>query len=215
MKRLIIAAVIAGISVPAMAQFTLDSCQAMAARNYPLINQYELIDRLADFSIQNAAKAYLPQITLSGSASYISEVVSFPENMEQMFGAMGIDMAGLRNDQYKFTLDITQNIWDGGVSKAAKEQAEAERDVSARTADVEMYSLRDRVCQIYFGILMLEDNLKQNDLVTSMLAKNYEVAKSCLDNGIAMEGEISRIQAELVSNSQSRANLEWARRAYL
>lgn len=215
MKRLIIAAAVAGISVPAMAQFTLDSCQTMAARNYPLIRQYELIDRLADFSIQNAARAYLPQITLSGSASYISEVVSFPENMEQMFGAMGIDMAGLRNDQYKFTLDINQNIWDGGVSKAVREQAEAERDVSARTADVEMYSLRDRVCQIYFGILMLEDNLKQNDLVTSMLTKNYEVAKSCLDNGVAMEGEISRIQAELVSNSQNRANLEWARRAYL
>lgn len=215
MKKIISVIIFISLSGAAMAQYTLDSCQVMARNNYPMIRQYELVDRLAEFSISNASKAYLPQITLSGSATYQSDVVSFPDNMEQMFQLAGVDFDGFRKDQYKVLLDISQNIWDGGVSKARKEEVSAEREVSEKNLDAELYSLKKRVNQVYFGILMLEENLKLNALVERTLESNYEVVRNCIANGVAMESELSQIKAELLANSQNRSKIAYAKDAYI
>lgn len=215
MKRLIIALFLGCTLTPLWAQYTLDVCQQKARENYPLIKQYELVERLTEFTVQNASRAYLPQISLSGQATYQSEVMSFPEQMETQYRLMGLNMEGLRNDQYKMVLDVSQTIWDGGYTKSQKDAAKAEQKVSSASTDVELYALRSRVNQIYFGILMLDENLKLNALVANTLQSNYDFLEAGLKNGLALESDLYKIKAEIISNNQTKSKIETTRDSYI
>ena len=60
---------------PAIAQnthsdiLTIEECRALAGKNYPEIKQYDLISRSRQYTISNAGKSYLPQVTLFGQAT--------------------------------------------------------------------------------------------------------------------------------------------------
>lgn len=107
--------------------YTLESIQSFARANYPAIRQFELIDKIADFSLADASSAWAPQISLSGQATYQSDVVSFPESMTDVFSMLGVDISGLHKDQYKLALNIEQTLWDGGYTKSRKEAVLAEK----------------------------------------------------------------------------------------
>ena len=150
-------------------EYTLDGIQQLARANYPAIRQFELIDRIADFSLANTSSAWAPQISLSGQATYQSDVVSFPESMTDVFSMLGVDISGLHKDQYKLALNIEQTLWDGGYTKSRKEAVLAEKEVSSKSVEVELYALADKVNQLYFGILVLDEQLRLNDLTAGIL----------------------------------------------
>ena len=215
MKRilLLMAATAAGVS--AAAQYTLDSCQRLARENYPLIRQYGIVEQTEEYNLKNASMAYVPQLSLSGQATYQSDVVSFPDAFQEMFRMMtGEEMEGIHPDQYKFMLSLNQTIWDGGYTKSRKEIARAEKKVAVQTAETEMHALRGRVNQIYFGILMLTAQLEQNSLVQSTLENNRNTVAAYVANGTAMESDLNHIRAELLANSQRRAQIESSLKAY-
>ena len=215
MKRFFISLVLGCCLIPVRAGYTWEVCQQKARENYPLIRQYELVEKLSEFNVQNASRAYLPQISLSGQATYQSEVMSFPEQMETQYRLMGLDMEGLRNDQYKMVLDVSQTIWDGGYIKSQKDAAKAEKVVSTASTDVEMYALRGRVNQIFFGILMLDENLKLNELVAKTLQSNYDFLEAGVKNGLALESDLYKIKAEIIANNQTKSRIETTRDAYI
>ena len=57
----------------------------MAKENYPLIRQYELIDKTVEYSLSNVKKAYLPQFNLSAQATYQSAAADFPDELKRLF----------------------------------------------------------------------------------------------------------------------------------
>ena len=154
-------------------QYTLDSCYILARDNYPMIRQYGIIQKLGELSVRDALSAYIPQITLGGEAAYYSDVVAFPDKIEELFSQFaGMDFEGLRNDQYKVLLDINQNIWDGGYSGAKKEAAIAEARVSAMETATELYKLKSQVTEVYFGILTTGAMIEQNSIAADILEDN-------------------------------------------
>src|SRR4051812_25530756 len=72
-KKYIIAVMYLLITVgPVTAQtLPIDSCYALAVRNYPLIKQYELIEKTKEYTLNNAGKAYLPQLSVHAIEGYI------------------------------------------------------------------------------------------------------------------------------------------------
>ena len=215
MKRILLLMAATAVGVSAAAQYTLDSCQRLARENYPLIRQYGIVEQTEEYSLKNASMAYVPQLSLSGQATYQSDVVSFPDAFQEMFRMMtGEEMEGIRPDQYKFMLSLNQTIWDGGHTKSRKEMARAEKEVAVQTAETEMHALRGRVNQIYFGILMLTAQLEQNSLVQSTLENNRNTVAAYVANGTAMESDLNHIRAELLANSQRRAQIESSLKAY-
>ena len=60
----------------AFAQLTLEQCRQDAQANYPLVRQYRLIEMSEEYSLSNAAKGNLPQISLGGKATYQSDATS-------------------------------------------------------------------------------------------------------------------------------------------
>ena len=216
MKKLVILLTVLSSWMYASAEeYTLDGIQQLARVNYPAIRQFELIDRIADFSLANTSSAWAPQVSLSGQATYQSDVVSFPESMTDVFSMLGVDISGLHKDQYKLALNIEQTLWDGGYTKSRKEAVLAEKEVSSKSVEVELYALADKVNQLYFGILVLDEQLRLNDLASGILEDNRKIIRSYIDNGLAGPSDLAKVEAELIANSQQRARICCSRKAFI
>lgn len=209
----LVSSVMAAVSIPVSA-ITLEECYRLVHDNYPLIRQYELTEAMSRYSFENAAMGYAPKISLSGQASYQSDVTEFPEAFNNLMAMAGVDMEGLSHDQYKVQLNISQTIWDGGYSKAQREAVKAQQEVSRLNLDKEMEALKTRVNQMYFGILILEKNLQTNLYMDTLLSSNLDVVRSAVDNGTATMSDMDNIKVELLALRQGRRQLESSLRTY-
>jgi outer membrane protein TolC len=214
MKRLIWALFFVTPYIHSQTRHTLDECQRLARENYPLIKRYALIDKSTEYSVANAAKAYLPQFTLVVQATYQNNVAMFPEQMTSIYEPFGMEMKGLNKDQYKIAMEMNQMIWDGGFTRTGKDILIAEGNVSVQSVEAELYVLRERINQLYFGILILDEQLRQNELLRELLQSNYHTVEAYLKNGIALTGDLDAIKAEQLSVSQQQTQIESTAEAY-
>ena len=192
---------------------TIDECQQMAQRNYPLLAQYGITDEMSALSLDNIKKGWLPQIQLSAQATYQSDVTNYPDDLKKMFASV-IEMKGLNKDQYKVALDVNQTIWDGGKMKAERAITENSRIADSRQTDVKMHQLRASVRELYFGILTIDETRKQNALQLALLNKNLERVRSYVKNGVAMESDADAVYAQILTVRQQDNRLEAMRRQY-
>lgn len=195
------------------AQLTIEECYAKARDNYPAVKQYGLIAKAEAYNISNAAKGYLPQLALSAQATYQSDVTKLPFD-EGLLAPLGIDIPTLGKDQYKVTLDMSQAIWDGGGIKARKKAIRAGAEAERRQADVSLYALRARVNQLFFGILLIEAQIEQSQLLQGELQRNCNRVKAYIDGGVANAADLDALSVELLRARQDEAQLIHSRRAY-
>jgi len=199
MKKTIILLVTFGGSLAASAHITLTECQTKAQANYPLIKQYGLIEKAKDYNLSNVGKGYLPQITFSAKASYQSEVTEVPINIP--------GVKGMNKDQYGATVDVNQVVWDGGAIRSKRENLRTLSEVEKKNLDVELYTLNDRVNQLYFGILLLDAQLEQNRLFQEELQRNCDKISICIKNGIAHQADLDAVKVEQLKALQTKSQL--------
>lgn len=192
----------------AWGQLTIDDCWRKARENYPLIKQYALIEKSGRYDLANAARGYLPQLTVSGKASYQSDVTKIPVSLP------GIEIEGLTRDQYQTMVDLYQTLWDGGVIRSQKAVTRAAHSVEKEKLDVDMYALNERVNNLFFGILLLEEQLKQNELLDKELQLNYDKISSYIANGIANQADLDAVKVNQLNSSQRRVELAATSDAY-
>ncbi|MBQ9138246.1 MAG: TolC family protein [Alistipes sp.] len=213
MRRILTLIILSGVMISGRAQ-TLEQCRSLAREHYPEIKQYDLVTKTEQYNLSNAARAWIPQVVLSGQATYQSATPTYPEVFQQMLTANGIDMAGIRRDQYKVALDIQQNIWDGGLSKANKVIAEAEAAEQRSRLDVSLYELQSRVDNLYFGILLLDERMAQTEAMIGVLDGNLKRMRTYYNNGVAMQADVDAIEAELLTAQQTLGQIESSRASY-
>ncbi|SHE36277.1 TolC family protein [Dysgonomonas macrotermitis] len=214
MKKLlsyIVVSLIVISSLPAQTiQLTLDECQSKARDNYPLIKQYGLISRSEKFNLENAGKSYLPQVTLNAQATYQSDVTKLPIDISQF----GMDIPSMSKDQYKATIDINQVIWDGGQTSAQQGIIKANTAVEQQSLEVNLYQIRDRVNQLYFGILSIDKQIAILKLNTESLNTTLDFVNASFRNGTAMQSDIDAIQVEILNIEQQTTELKASRKSY-
>lgn len=197
-----------------LAAISLEECYTLARNNYPLVRQYELTEAMSRYSFENAAMGYVPQISLGGQATLQSDVTEFPEAFNNLLALAGVDMKGLSHDQYKVQLDISQTIWDGGYSKAQREAVKAQAEVSRLTLDKDIDALKTRINQMYFGILVMEENIRTSLYMDTLMTANLKIVESAVRNGTALASDTDNIRVELLTLRQQRRQLESAVRTY-
>lgn len=190
------------------AQVTLEQCMELARRNYPQIRQLNLIEEAAEYDIANVSKSWLPQLTISGKASYQSDVVEMP------FEIPGFSF-DLPHDQYSVVGELSQTIWDGGTSKSQKELYSAGAEVQKSQLEVSVYSINDRVVQVYLGILLIDAQLRQNDILERSLERNAGQVQACIDNGTAYKADLDMVRVSMLNCEQQKEGLLSDRAAYL
>lgn len=201
------------IGVPSWAQ-TLEACQQLACDHYPEIRQYDLIRQSEQYDLSNAARSWLPQISFLAQATWQNRVPEFPSALSGMLDQAGVSLRGLDKDQYKVALEVNQTIWDGGQSQADRRVIEATADEHRQATEVDLYAVKGRVNDLYFGILLLEERLGQTDLTIALLQSNLDKVRSLVTNGVAMQTDADAVEAELLSVQQQRVQIEASRESY-
>ena len=192
---------------------TLEECQQAAERNYPLIRQYGLIEKTTDLTVSNIQKGWLPQVSASAQSKLQSDVTAFPDQMQQMYRSMGIDMEGLRKDQYRVGIDIQQTLFDGGAISSQKAVAREQGKVLAAQNEVNLYNVRKRVNEMYFGLLLIEEQIKLNVDLQELLTSTEKKLASMVKNGTAAECDYQNVKAERLNVAQQTTSLEAQRKA--
>lgn len=207
MKRiLLLTSLLASLAV--CAQPSVERCKEMAREHYPLIRRYGLIEQSRDYTLSNAARAWLPQVTLSGQATLQSDVVSWPEEFESMLAMQGLDMPGIRHDQYKVQIDVQQTLWDGGKSRTDRAIAEGEAAQERMSTEVELYAVDSRVEDIYFGILLMQEQQRQIGEMMQRLQTNLDQVNALVENGMAMQADADAVEVQLLTQRQSLGQVE-------
>lgn len=190
---------------------TLEECKQMAVENYPLIKQYGLIQAAEEYTLSNISKNYLPQFGANAQATYQSDVTKLPFDASSL--PIPIDIPSMSKDQYKMTLDASQLIWDGGITSSQKKIARANSEMEKQQVEVNLYTIKEKVNQLYFGILSIDKQLKIVSLTEENLRANRETAQSMFDNGVAMQSDLDQIDVELLNLEQKRIEQKALRQA--
>ena len=187
---------------------TLEECQQAAEKNYPIIKQYGLIAQTTELTVKNIQKGWLPQITASAQATYQSDVVSWPENMQRMYQQMGLNMKGLTKDQYKIGVDLQQIIYDGGAIGSQRSIARQEGKVQEAQTETNLYQVCKRVNEMYFSLLLLDEQIRLNDDVKALLLSSEKKLAAMVKGGTAATSDFDNVKAERLSVAQQNENLK-------
>ena len=204
--------ILAVLSLAVQAQ-TLEQCQQAAERNYPLIRQYGLIEKTTALTVANIQKGWLPQVSATAQATLQSDVTAFPEEMQQMYRQMGINMEGLKKDQYRVGIDVQQTVYDGGAISSQKEIARMQGEVLAAQNDVNLYAVRQRVNEMYFGLLLIDEQIKLNQDLQTLFQSNEDKLAKWVKGGTAAESDYKSMKAERLNVSQQITSLQAQRTA--
>ena len=202
------------LSVSADAQLTLDECQQMASDNYPLLQKYDLVRQTTEYTIKNIQRGYWPQLSLGGQVSYQSEVTDLPDVFSHLLSESSPNYKGMAKDQYQIALDLNQVIWDGGHIKARRDLAASDAEVQVAQADVEMYAIRSRVNELFFGILLLDEKIRLNETLQTLLLDNCRMLETRKMHGTAMESDVDVMRAEYLEARQDLTALRSMRKSY-
>lgn len=186
----------------------IDSCYAMARQNYPLITQYALIEKSREYTISNLSKGYLPQIALSGQVSYQTEVTGFPVSLPN------VEVSTLSKDQYKVFLDINQPVTDIFTVRNNLKSADLNAEIERQRVEVELYQLRERVNQLFFGIVLINAQTKQTELMKKDIQSGIDKATVSVANGTSLKSSVDILNAELLVVEQKLIDLQAIRRGY-
>lgn len=209
MKRICVFLIAVAAWTGAAAQtVTLEECQEMARANYPQIKQLELIEASEKYDLSIALSTWIPQFAISGKATWQSEVVEMP------FEIPGFDF-DMHHDQYSVTGNVTQHIWDGGMSRSRKEAIKTGADVQRKQVEVSLYAVRSRVQNIFMGIMLIDEQLEQNSLLMESLRRNERNVKSLMDNGMAYKADADIIKVNMLGCIQQADVLKADRDAYV
>ncbi|MFC3199297.1 TolC family protein [Parapedobacter deserti] len=188
---------------------SLAECHHLAEKNYPLAKQRDLIAQSARFSVEKAHTSYFPQLNITGQATYQSAVTEIPIQVP------GMAMPALSKDQYKLYGEVNQTLYDGGITRLQKAAATAGAEMEKRALEVELYGVKQRVNQLFFGILLLDAQLVQNRLFQQDIVAGLEKTQAAIANGSSLISSASLLEAELLKTQQQESELQASRKAYM
>lgn len=183
---------------------TLAACRAAALSHNPLARERAVIDRTLDLSVGLATRELFPKVGLSAKATTQSDA------MDISIPPIGLSISQ-DPEQYQVTAEISQTLYDGGVSSAKKKGARASALADGRKLDVDLDSLASRVDALFFGVILADAQLSQNALFSDDLAVNRARVKAMVDAGNASKSDLSAVEVEILKARQARTELESTR----
>ncbi len=215
MKSFVQATIFAIVAIPfqvhAQKQSTLniDSCFSWAKQNYPLIRLADLIQKSTVYSVENASKGLLPQITVNGSATYQSDVTSFPISIPN------VKVPTISKDQYKLYTELNQPLTDVYAIRRQEALVKANAAVEQQKLETELYKIKERITQLYFAVLLLNEQETQQQLLLKDIKASLEKMKVAVSNGTASQMNQYLLEAEFVKAKQRLTEIQSGKKGYL
>lgn len=209
MKRKILVFILSILISPCLAQLDIDQCHDMARQQYPLIKQYGLLEKSEAYTLSNAMKAFLPEVKFSFGANGFTD----PINSSPKTDAMG--MGDMKNYLLNGSIQINQLIYDGGAISAQRKLTRAQAEADKKQLDVRLYEINQRVDQLYFGILMIDEQSKQLKLLQNDLTLSLNTVQSLMNGGLANQSDVDAVKVEQLRAAQQESSLRTSRKSYI
>ena len=187
---------------------SVDSCYTLAQRNYPLVKQYALIEKSKEYSLDNASKGTLPQFNIAGQATYQSAVTKVPIDIPN------VRIIDISKDQYKLYGEVSQPITDLFTVKDQKLVIASNAAVEGQKIEVELFKLKERINQLFFGVLLIDAQIQQNELLKKDILTGIDKTNGAIANGIALRSSADILNAELLKANQRTIELKATRKGY-
>lgn len=181
----------------------LDSCLQWAVENYPLVEQLQLIDRSRDYNIRNINTNYILHANITAFGGYIEGIPDL--------SAMGMEVEPWR---FAGILQVEQPIWDGGRIENQKKIVRAEAEVNKSAVEIKIAELKEKVSEIYFGILLAQTQREQLQLQKETLEQSFKTLKSAAAAGSAFSSDADAVEVKLLQTEQQGIQLRSSERAY-
>ncbi|MBL7113273.1 MAG: TolC family protein [Bacteroidales bacterium] len=182
---------------------TLFECHEKVIQADPQHRQLALLETQNDLKTKNIGLNWLPSLDVNGSYTYQSEVVELGE----VIPIPGFDAPLMPHYNYKLTLDIKQNVYDGGLTKSRKELERTTFEASRQQVEVELNQLKERVNQIFFYLLILQQQEWTVQIMLNELMEKRRVVESGVENGILMESDLNVMDAEILNVDQQLSEI--------
>lgn len=199
----------AGLFAQSLQKISLTEAVELSQKNYPAVKQKDLVKQTAAISVENLQKGFLPQFSLSGQATYQSDVTKVP------FSLPGVTIESPSKDQYKLVADVSQLIYDGGMTKEQKALQQLNATVEDQKVEVELYKLKERINQLYLSILYLDEQLKQVELVKTDIQTGIKRVEAQVQNGVAFKSNLNMLKAELLKTEQRAIEVKSSKKGLL
>jgi len=190
-------------------KLSLEQAYDLSVKNYPVIKQKELVKQTAAINIENLQKGFLPQVAVSAQATYQSDVTKVPVTVP------GFTIESASKDQYKLVADVSQLIYDGGITREQKAYQELNSKVEEQKVEVELYKLKERINQIYLGILYLDEQIKQVELIKADIQTGIKRIEAQVQNGVAFRSNLNMLKAELLKTDQRTIEIRSSKKGLL
>lgn len=188
---------------------SLEECYQLTRQHFPLYKQQALIEKSNAYSLRNLSTENFPQFNIQGQANYQSDVTQIPLQLP------GISIPVLNKDQYKVYGEISQTVLDGGILKKKKEKQKNQSKIETQQLEVELYALKKSINRLYFGILLLEQQLQQNSLMQEDIEQGIQKVQTAIRNGTALKSSAVILKAEKLKVQQNELEMQADRTSYL
>ena len=155
----------------------------------------------------------MPQVSITGQATYQSETIDFSESIGRL--PLPISLPKVSKDQYKVVGEVSQLLYNGGATRAQKQLIKAQSAVQTQAVETQLYALKQRVSNLYFGVLLIDAQLSQNQLNVETVQSQLEKAETALKNGTTLPSNVAELKAELVRLAMQRTEYEATKAMYL
>ncbi|HVU93985.1 MAG TPA: TolC family protein [Puia sp.] len=192
-------------------RLTLDECYGLAEANYPLTRQRALIEKTREYTLANIAKGVYPQLAVNGTATYQSDVtkIAIPP-----ISGINITIPTVPKDQYKLYGEVSQTLTDFGINKQRRTVSRTDAELQEANLATDLYALKDRVNQLFFGALLIDGQLEQNELAAADIQTGIKKVEAAVKNGTDFNSSLNKLRAELLNTEQHSVELRASRAAY-
>ena len=111
--------------------------------------------------------------------------------------------------------EVSQLLYNGGATRAQKQLIKAQSAVQAQAVETQLYALKQRVSNLYFGVLLIDAQLSQNQLNVETVQSQLEKAEVALKSGTTLPSNVAELKAELVRLAMQRTEYEATKAMYL
>lgn len=187
--------------VAAQESFTLEECCKLAAENYPKLKSAEISREISRLNQIDVNTAYLPSVHAQSQVTWQSDVtkVDIPN--------APFTIPSLSKDQYRISVDIRQNVWDGGVTQSRRQLEESILQTNLNNLEVELYRLYDQVSQAFFAALTLDLKIRALEKQSETIEAQRKKIESGIRNGTVEPVNASILEAEQLQILQSMEEL--------
>ncbi len=203
------------VGLPALAgaqdTISLEQCLNAARDNHPRQADYQLLENVSENKLENYGSHWYPELNLNGSATYQSDVIRL--NIDSPIP--GLEFPVPPKDQYKVTVDVSQTIYDAGVTKKQKEVEMADVQATVKQLKSDIEKEKDGVKNLYYSILILQENRKITTLSMNQLDTSMRVVRSGVDHGVLLSSDLDLMRVEAMKLEQNMSELENRRQALI